>query len=178
VSTKNDVYIAPTKTRNRPNSDHVPKPTSQAIRNYLASLATSNMGTCRTGEETKTARKSSETTPFKENLSGSLIVGKSPPVVMTCTTNLSDLKKEICNVVTNEYTPYNVKRRGNYLRVHAGPKSYLMIYCRSKSLLITITNPPPPKKNRQDSNAPHTRICIGRIHLYDSTDKWLRCKPK
>jgi len=94
------------------------------------------MGTCRTGEETKTARKGSETTPFQENLGGSLIVGKSPPVVMTCTTNLSYLKKEISSVVTNEYTPYNVKRSDNYLRAHSGPKSYSMIPDSSNSFYV------------------------------------------
>lgn len=71
------------KVGNRPNSDHVPKPTSQAIRSYLASLASGKVGTCRTGEEVKTARKDSETTPFRENLGGSLTVSRSPPAVMT-----------------------------------------------------------------------------------------------
>lgn len=60
---------------------------------------------------------------------------------MTCTTNLTDLKKDISNIVTNEYTPYNVKRRDNYLKAHAGPKSYLMIPARSKPILPTIPNP-------------------------------------
>jgi hypothetical protein len=62
---------------------------------------------------------------------------------MTCTTNLTDLKKEISSVVTNEYATYNVKRRDNYLKVHAGPETYLMTPDRSKSILPTI---PKPKK--------------------------------
>jgi hypothetical protein len=60
---------------------------------------------------------------------------------MTCTKNLTDLNQEISNVMSNEYTPYNVKRRDNYLKAHAGPKSYLMIPDHSKPLLPIIPNP-------------------------------------
>ena len=60
---------------------------------------------------------------------------------MTCTTDLTDLKKEMSNVVTNEYTPYNVKQRDNYLKAHAGPKSYLTIPDHSKPILPTIHKP-------------------------------------
>lgn len=42
--------------------------------------------------------------------------------------------------MTNEYTLYNVKWRDDYLKTHAGPKSYLMIPDRSKSILPTIPN--------------------------------------
>jgi hypothetical protein len=66
----------------------------------------------------KNSKEGSETRPFQENLGGPLIAGRSPPVVTTCTTNLTDLKKEIGNLVTNAYTPY-VKRRDNYLKSHA-----------------------------------------------------------
>jgi hypothetical protein len=102
------------------------------------------METCRTGEEAKTAqkkKKDSETKPFEENLSGSLIVGRSLSDVMTCTTDLTDLKKEMSNVVTNEYTPYNVKQRDNYLKAHTGPKSYLTIPYRLKPILPTTPKP-------------------------------------
>ena len=60
---------------------------------------------------------------------------------MTCTTSLTDLKKEISNVVTNEGTPYIFKHSDNYLKAHAGPKSYLMIPDGSKPILPTIPNP-------------------------------------
>lgn len=95
-----------------------------------------------------TQKKDFETKPFQENLGGSLIVGRSLSDVMTCTTDLTDLKKEISNVVTNEYTPYNVKQRDNYLKAHTGPKSYLTIPYRLKPILPTILVPKPKNQLR------------------------------